>query len=264
MEADSVRDEPLARPTHTPGEAPTVLSLHGFTGTPLEAQLACEAGAELGLRTVAPVLAGHGTTSAELSLTAFDDWVESARTVFDAERKRGPVILSGLSAGTLIAARLALDAPADVLGLVLMANAFWLKAPYPSHALDVLARTGLPNIGARKRPPELNPQRARHVSYQIQPLRAAIELQEAGKRLREVSYRIHRPTYIFHGARDSICPVANAWNLARLIGPAVRRVSIYPETRHVMTRDVERFRLKFELLQVLSELTGRVPARTSA
>ena len=258
FELDDLRGRPETEPIRIAGKAPTVFCIHGFTGVPFEVKLACEAASDLGLAAEAPLLAGHGTTSAELARLGFVDWVASVRGAFDAARKRGPVILVGLSLGSLVATDLLLSAPGDVLGLAVLSNAFWLRAPYPSLAIDWADRVGLHDIGIRKTGSDLGDADAResHVSYSIQPVSAAISLLRAGETMRERLCRVHRPTLVLHGARDQVCPVKNAWKLAERLGTRDRRIVIFPESHHILTRDIERDQVAAELRAFFSRLVA--------
>src|SRR5688572_2121471 len=125
---------PLARD----GARPAVLCIHGFGGVPLEVRLGFEAAEATGLAALAPLLPGHGTVPIDTADLRFDDWLAGVRGHFDRLRAEGPVILLGLSLGSLLATALYLEAPADVAGLVLLSSAFWLTSPMPGLALDVV------------------------------------------------------------------------------------------------------------------------------
>lgn len=251
-----MRGRPETAAIRIAGRTPTVFCIHGFTGVPFEVALGCRVAEELGLAAEAPLLAGHGTSSADLARTNFAHWVESVRAPFDAARKRGPVILVGLSLGSLIATELLISAPGDVLGLVVLSNAFWLQSPYPALAIDWADRIGVRNIGIRKNGSDLGDADARgsQVSYSIQPVSAAISLLRAGERMRERLNRVHRPTLVLHGARDQVCPVKNAWKLAERLGTRDRRVVIFPESHHILTRDSEHAQVAAEMRHFFTRL----------
>ncbi len=233
------------------GGLPTVLAFHGFTGVPAEVQLICDVASEIGLAAVAPVLAGHGQDARILARTAYSDWLESARPYFEEARKKGPVILAGLSMGSLVATELALSAPADVAGLALLSNAFWLKTPHPALSLRIAELVGAPDFYVDKKGSSLRDPagRALHISLDAQPVRSAISLLAAGRRLRDELFRIHRPTLFLHGALDVVCPVRNAWEAARRVGTNDTKVIILPHSGHIITRD-------FGREQVANELRG--------
>ena len=234
-----------------------MLCLHGFTGTPQEVRLGCEVAEELGLAAEAPLLPGHGTSSMDLSKTDFSDWLAAARLSFDRLRARGPVILMGLSMGSLLATELSLSAPGDVAGLILASNAFWLQAPYPAWALCAADALALPNVRLKKDGPDIGDESARrsHVTYPAQPLHGGIEVLRAGRRLRQRLGDVRRPTLILHGGRDQVCPVSNAWRVAERLGSNDRRVVIFPASHHILTRDREREQVRDEILRFARRLS---------
>lgn len=246
-----------SRPLRIEGKTPTVVCFHGFTGVPEEIRLAVDVAEELGLAATAPLLVGHGTSAAELAKTRYEDWLESARPAFDEARAKGPVILVGLSLGSLIATELALSAPGAVLGVALLSNAFWLKSPHPGASLALAGKLGLSDFYLDKEGPDLGDPVARrsHVTYDAQPLHAAVSLEQAGRRLRAELFRLHRPTLILHGARDQVCPIENSWRVAERLGTRDVRVVVYPRSHHILTRDVERDQVRAELLAFIRRVS---------
>jgi carboxylesterase len=252
-----LRARPEARPIDRPGRTPAVLCLHGFGGVPAEVAPCVEVATELGLAVRAPLLPGHGRTPADLAPLRFEDWLAGARAEFDALRREGPVILVGLSLGSLLATRLTLDAPGDVRGLVLLANAFWLARPFPADGLELVDRVGLPDFGFPKLATDIGDPKARaaHVSYDVQPARAALSVLRAGEALRQELFRVHCPTLVLHGARDRVTPVSNAWRVAGALGAADRRVVIFPASHHILPCDRERAAVAAELRTFFGRLS---------
>lgn len=238
----SLASQPGAAPLRQSGRQPTVLCIHGFGGVPREVELGVASARAVGLGSSAPLLRGHGTLPKDTANLRFDDWLASARVEFDREREKGPVILLGLSLGSLLATALYLEAPADVLGLILVSSAFWLASPVPGLALDLAERLHLPDFGMPKTAgPDLGDEEAKktHLSYEVQPVHAAISVLRAGERLRRELHRVHCPTLLLHGALDRVCPVAGAWKAAALMPDADVRVVVFPHSHHILTRDVE-------------------------
>jgi carboxylesterase len=254
---DSLSGSGSKGPLHFSGNSPAVLALHGFTGVPDEVRLVCEAAQKAGLEALAPLLPGHGTTPRDLARLTFDEVVRGVRAEFDALRSRGPVIVVGLSMGALIATELYLSAPGDVLGLGLLANAFFLPRPVPGLVLDGLERLHCPDFGMPKWDTDIADAEARrtHVSYRLQPMRFAASMQDAGRRLFGELFRVHCPTLIVHGAHDRACPVANAWRVAAELGTPDRRVVILPRSRHIVCRDLDKEQLKTELTGFFTRLS---------
>lgn len=253
-------------PLRVEGAAPTVLAFHGFCGVPQEVAVVCDAARASGLAAVAPLLAGHGTSAADLAPLRFRDWVDSVREPFDAASQKGPVLLAGLSLGSLVALHLALEQPARVAGLVVLGNALWLAEPFPALALRAVKALRLPDFGFPKFAPDIADPEARrsHTTYPSQPVHGAIDVQAAADRLHEELGRITCPTLILHGAQDRVCPVSNAWRLAERLGSREIEVRIFPRSRHVLTCDVERTQVQGAIENFLRRWAPRQAREPSA
>lgn len=238
-----------AQPLVYPGKTPTVFGLHGFCATPAEIELAADVAKSLGLRVHFPVLPGHGTRPSALRAYDFEALVREIRPTFNEVRREGPVILLGMSMGTLVATELCLSAPGDVLGLVFISNAFWLKKPFPALPLRWTRRLKIPDFGILKTSCDLGDPEARRtqVSYRIQPSSLAASVELAGQRLAGELFRVHRPTLILHGERDEVCPVSNASRAAHLIGTDDVSVVTFPASKHILCRDREKSAVRAEL-----------------
>ncbi|HEY6557518.1 MAG TPA: alpha/beta fold hydrolase [Polyangiaceae bacterium] len=236
------------------GNSPAVLALHGFTGTPLEVELVVEVAEELGLAASAPLLPGHGTHARDLASRTFRDWIAHAEEAFDAlSRQHERVIVAGLSMGALLAVHLAATRPERVTALVMMANACWLRAPFPSWALLAVAALKLPDFAFPKVASDIGDAaaRAKNLTYSAQPVHAAIEVLKGGQLMRRELGRVRCPTLILHGARDRVCPVANAHRVAKLLGSDDKRVVVFPRSHHILTRDADHPQVRAEMLRFL-------------
>jgi carboxylesterase len=243
------------------GAEPPVLAFHGFAGTPFEVELVVQAAESAGLRALAPVLPGHGTRVEDLARTRFSDWSEGARAALD--RVGPPAIVAGLSLGSLLALDLALRRPLEVRALVLLANAVWLTAPFPRWALWAAEQLRCPDFLSPKSAPDIRDfdSRQSHVGYNANPVHAAMDVRRAGGRLAARLQEIRCPVLILHGAKDRVCPVANAWRVAERLGSDDCRVVVLPRSAHILTRDLERETVKDELRRFFLRLKE---ARVSA
>lgn len=245
-------------PRRVDGAAPAVLALHGFGGTPCEVDLVVEVARSLGRRALAPLLPGHGTHAAELSRTRWADWATAAERALDDVAPRGErAVVVGLSLGSLLAIHLASSRPERTLAVALLAPATRLATPFPSLALAAVEALGLPDFAVRKAGADLADPEARrtHTTYETQPVHAAISVRAAGARARSRLPGVRAPLLILHGARDRVCPSHNASEIAGWAGSKDIRVRIFPRSRHILTRDVERDEVAAELRAFLSRFS---------
>lgn len=247
------------------GSGPAILALHGFGGTPIEVELLMDVAKGLGLPGMAPLLPGHGTHPDDLAGTRFSDWLRGAEQSLSELYTKGgnqPLCVAGLSMGSLLALELALRHPERVRCLVLLANALWLRSPFPAAALDWAGRLRLPDFQLPKLASDLGDPIARknHLTYASQPVHAAVDLQQAGKRLRGRLGDVKCPTFLVHGAQDRLCPMKNADLAARALVQAETQVLILPRSRHIVTRDIERRELERRLAEYLRAQLG-LPGR---
>lgn len=255
-ETGTLRGEGSSTPLFAAGRAPAWLALHGYCGTPEEMRLVVDVATSGGFQVEAPVLRGHCTHARDLAPLGFDDWYEGVRASFLSAAARGPVVVVGLSLGSLLGTRLCLEYPDRVLGLGLLANAFFLS-PFPSWPLRSVDRLGLREFGVPKLGADIGDAAARrtHLSYTVQPVGPAIRLLRAAEQLFAELPRLTCPTLIVHGAKDRLCPVSNAWRVAEQIGSDRTRVVILPRSHHIVTRDYDREQLRAELTQFAARLT---------
>jgi carboxylesterase len=257
-ERGTLMGEGVADPLHVVGRTPTVLAFHGFTGTPQEVALVVDVAAELGLAAEAPLLPGHGRRVSDLAATRFSDWLAAAEQHYATAAARGPVVVAGLSMGALLALHLAKNHPETTRGVVALANAVWLRSPWPSLPLELIGRLRLPDFWISKAAPDIGDaeQRRVHLTYNAQPIHAAISLLRAGEALSGELHRVHAPTLLLHGELDAVAPFQNALRVAVRLGTSDKRVVSFPRSHHILTRDVEREEVRAELRAFLSRVAA--------
>lgn len=249
----SLMGEGVADPLLIAGNPPNILALHGFSGTPQEVALVVDVARELGLGAEAPLLPGHGQRVTDLAPLRFADWLTAAEQHYEGLAQKGPVVVAGLSMGALLAFHLAAKHPERTAGVIAMANAVWLRSPWPTLPMRLIDRLRLPDFSMPKSGPDLGDreQRVLHLTYNAQPLRAAISLMRAGELFAEELHRVRAPTLILHGALDRVTPVSNAWRVSVRLGSVDKRTVIFPRSHHILTRDVEREAVRREIAQFL-------------
>jgi carboxylesterase len=249
-----------------------VLALHGFAGTPNELRTVTDVAAKRRLFVRAPRLAGHGPNARELLNVGWTDWVKTATdALFELQDRSGSrVVVCGLSLGSLLATHLAATHPERVAGLVAMSNPTWLRFPSPGLLLEVCDLVKpfdndfyIPKSGADIREPEA---RKRHLTYDVNPAKSAVEVLHAGRLVRDELGAVKCPALVIHGRHDQVCPVANAERLARALGTTDVEVAVMPNSGHIVTVDWDRGTVAERIEQFFARdpwSASRVPGRAA-
>jgi carboxylesterase len=226
------------------GGPDAVLLLHGLTGSTFELAPVAARLAEARMRCLAPVMAGHGGTAAELARAPWEEWVAKARR--DLARLEGArrTFLVGCSMGALVACVLARERPDRVDGLALLAPALELNAAGRLGAL--LGRAPLlRRIVLRKRAgSDVNDleMRKRNPCLDAVPLAAVGELARLQARVDRLLPSIAAPAIVVMGREDHTVTVAGARRLARRIGSGPAAFVLLERSAHLVGIDVERDR----------------------
>ncbi|GAC1342778.1 MAG: alpha/beta fold hydrolase [Myxococcales bacterium] len=239
------------------GEGPDVcLLLHGLTGSPGEVRPLGEALAAAGMRVVAPLLPGHGTRPTDLAAVTRSDLLEAAASALAGLSGARRVFLGGLSAGALLALRLAARTPGTgapaIAALALLAPAIrfsgssWAFAevlgrfPAPGLVIGKGARGIVAPIPAPVDAPgdgELPAQMRPDGSYTAIPLSWARELRLLSREALDCAPGVRAPALILHGGRDDTASPEGARLLTACLGSNSIRLRVFPESGHVLPLD---------------------------
>jgi carboxylesterase len=238
-----------------------LLAFHGFGGTPKEVRTVIDSALPLRLFARAPRLPGHGDSARELLQATLPDWLDAAEAaLFDLGDLAGTrVVVAGLSLGSLLAAHLAARHPERVSGLIMLSTATRLRFVSPGLPLLVCERVApfgnlfyTRKTGADIRDPEA---RSRHLTYDVNPVKSAIEVLRAARIVRSELGQIRCPTLVIHGRRDRVCPVSNAYQFAKSIGTKDVKVAIMPRSGHIVTVDLDRLEVAARTQEFLRRVT---------
>lgn len=100
---------------------PAALLIHGFTSHRSSLEAVIPALDKRGIEWHYPILAGHGTTPADLANTRWEDWqhdVEQGLQYLQPETR--PIVIIALSMGSLLGLELAAKYPKQISGVVLL------------------------------------------------------------------------------------------------------------------------------------------------
>lgn len=256
------------------GRGPALLGLHGFGATTQEVDMVVDIARELGLRGLAPLLPGHGSSVLDLARMRYADWRGAAEQALHTLAREGrEVIVIGSSMGSLLALDLAVDFPELVLGVGVLGSPIRLRWPYPSLALAAIARLEIPDFTTRKTGPDIRDPDARRtqVTYGEQPAHAGNEVRLAGIRVEGRLGQVTCPAFVAHGRHDHVCPVRNARLVYAKLAtrPWEKELLILERSYHIITRDLDRALLRGRLVRFIERLlsrcrTSREPATSDA
>jgi carboxylesterase len=195
------------------------------------------------------------------------EWVETALNCFDELAQSGkPVAIIGFSTGATVGLRLATRRPVERLALLapFLAIRFTPMIPLPPEAyLRWLARLkpDLPRRPPAVRDPEMRKQASMADRYRTFNVPAALSALELIAELKPELPRIHVPTLIIQGRRDTVVEPAFAGWLHQSLGSRDKRIIYLDQSEHLIALDRERDRA---IGETLAFLTGdRLPGEES-
>lgn len=254
-----------------------ILLFHGLLSSPQEFGLI-----NLGLRTrrlAHEAVSVQGYTLAS-DATEFDwrHWRSAAADLVDARaQKDGPIVLGGLCMGAILAAAVALEAPRQVAGLVLMSPSFafdgWGLSPI-RHLRHLGYCTGLDRFfSMHEREPygvknerlrawiaEELQQRARSAAGPARvPLRA---LREGERMLAEVGACLDKlscPILVIHARDDEICSLESVKHVFDRLPQTDKTLVVLEDSYHMITIDNDRQ----QVVRSIDDFVRRISTRAA-
>ncbi len=246
---------PGCEPWSSPGGGPHgALVLHGFTGSPVSMRPLAEALAAAGFAVELPRLPGHGTSTADMVETGWDDWLTEAQralTALQARTPDGKVVVAGLSMGGALTAALAEGHP-ELAGIVLI-NAPVGAPPEMASAIEEMLAGGMEvmdSIGGDIADPD-----ADESSYDETPLRPLLTMIMAGEDVRARLPEIQVPTLIITSRQDHVVNPGDSDVLAEQIAGPVERVWL-EKSFHVATLDYDRAEVEHRTVEFARRVTS--------
>jgi len=239
----------------SPGGGPHgALVLHGFTGSPVSMRPLAEALAAAGFAVELPRLPGHGTDTADLVETGWDDWLteaERALAAVQARTRHGKVVVVGLSMGGALAAALA-QGHAELAGIVLI-NAPVAAPPELAASIEEMMAGGMEvmdSIGGDIADPD-----ADEASYDETPLGPLLTMIMAGQDVRARLPEIKAPTLIITSRQDHVVNPEDSDVLAADISGPVERLWL-EDSFHVATLDYDKAEVESTTVAFAQRITG--------
>jgi carboxylesterase len=232
------------------GDGPRgALLLHGFAGTPPELRRLGEYLSAHGWRCVAPALAGHAATPADLATTHWEDWAESAQHCLDdLARECASVVVAGQSMGGTVALHLAAT-DMRIQAVATLAAPIWIhnRVRRWLHLISRFRRWHYPKSDTDLYLPDAVEELH---SYGKRSVAAVAELFDLFDHVSDELALVRAPALIIHGARDSVVEPRNAADIAkRLVSSAHVETRIYQRSGHALSVDIDRDQINREVLE---------------
>ena len=246
---------------HLHGNRSGVLLIHGLTGTPTEMRFVGNGLNRAGFTVLGMQLAGHCGDEKDLLATNWHDWYASVLSA--AERLHDEVdhlFVAGLSMGSLLALKLAMDHPDKIDGLGLYGTTFfhdgWATPPIGklSSLLPLALRLGFGRhrVSAETEPYGIKDERIRTrvvgamLSGDSQaaglagfPWPSLGEFERLAQHVRRRIGRVRTPCLVAHSANDDVASLRNVRIVQRGVRAPVETL-LLDNSYHMITVDHDR------------------------
>jgi carboxylesterase len=264
-----------------PGGPVGVLMVHSLGGNPIELRFVAQALARCGYTVYCPLLPGLGGGTDTTGLSSWQDWYAGLEAAYEELRARCDLILlGGMSAGSMLALRLAREHAEDVHGLMLFAPTIWPNgwAIPRSFNLFRLIRTKwfASFFHFQQRPPfGIKDERIRNFVIEsfksddrpIEDLfgRGGGLVWEFRDLTRDVTARlgeIRQPTLMFHPRDDDQSNIRNSITLQKKLGGIVEMI-VLDDSYHMVTLDRQRAFVVERTVEFAQRVTQNIEERAA-
>lgn len=231
------------------------LMVHGFTSTPFEMRRLGGYLAERGITATGMLLAGHGTSPAELAQTTWRDWYASVTEALDEMLRRCKrVYLAGLSLGAALTLYTAAHRGSDLAGIVSMSSPIYLP-PGVNYALRGL-HMGVQYLNKPYRDIENEAAKSEHVSYDQSSVAATASLVEFLAEVRGALPQVKVPTLVIYARHDHVVPSVSSHYIYSRLGTHDKKMVALHNGFHIVTVDTDRERVFESIYSFISEHEG--------
>jgi carboxylesterase len=239
-------------PFFLPGGRTGILLVHGFTGTPKEMRWMGEyLNRELGFTCLGVRLAGHATRPKDMIRSRWSDWTVSVEDGYNFLRgATDGIFLVGLSMGGALS--LLMSTRLDVKGVVTMSAPYRIPAEHPAWQIRLISyfKTYLPKNKGEPGTGWFDKEAFKgHISYPLNPIRSAAELEVLLEKMRAALPKVKVPVCMIHSKDDDYVLPENMENIyAGLVSVTDKSKYYVTGSGHVVTRDAARGQV-FEIAQ---------------
>lgn len=230
-------------------DSPGVLLLHGFGDTPQTLGLLARRLKKAGYSVLAPLLPGHGRTTAVFQKSRASDWINAAREAYiEMSVRHDSVSVVGLSMGGALAVLLAAQQrqiPALILIAPYLGMPRMLRLAAATHRLWGRFAG---EVNARHPRSIRDPiEREKNLAYGSITGRELHELSQVVKRARKVLTDVLAPTLIVQSREDPRCAPEVAEFVLKALGTEEKKLIWTDGAGHIITVDYGRERVFSEV-----------------
>lgn len=236
-----------------------ILLLHGFTGTPYQFREFSAFLNSKGVSVSAPLLAGHGTSPADMIKTSPEDWKNSVEKAYLELKKISPkIFIVGNSFGGNLAFWLAKKFNNEVAGIISLGTPIvlkWQKIIKIRYYLYGWMKTYY-----RK------PQRIYktdytdmedEITYSLIPMKNFIEFLNFIKReTLPILPKITVPSFVIHSRKDSVVNPKSALYIYEHLGSSYKKIHWFGEYHNLIIDDKKRTELFEKIWEFIKEING--------
>lgn len=264
-----------------PGGRVGVLLIHSLGGNPVELRFVAQGLARQGYTVYCPLLPGLGGGTDVSGLSTWQDWYRAIETAHDELKQRCDVILvGGLSAGGMLALRLARERPEHVQGVMLFAPTIWPNGwavPRSFYLFKLVHQKWFARLfHFRQRAPYgIKDERIRN--FVIESFKSderpiedlfgrggglVFEFTKLAREVRKGLGRIKQDTAIFHPRQDDQSSLWNALTLQSKLGGLVE-CTVLDDCYHMVTLDRQRSIVVDRAVEFATRLTQRLEEKAA-
>lgn len=241
-----------------PGGRTGVLLIHSLGGNPIELRFVAQGLARCGYTVYCPLLPGLGGGTDVSGLSTWKDWYAAVEQAHDELKKHCDVVLAGgLSAGSMLALRLARERPEGVQGLMLFAPTIFPNGwavPRSLHLFKLVNDKWTAKLFHFRQPAPYGIKDERIRNFVIESFKKedrpiedffgrggglVYEFMLLGREVKRRLGEIRQPTAIYHPREDDQSDISNAITIQKkLAGPV--EMTVLDDSYHMVTIDRQR------------------------